>query len=90
MDDDWAGRVLLCLPNSGSGPRSGRPRLAMERVRPAHPLPAGHLLAEGDVAFRRPGTGLPPKAVDWLVGRTLADSIAMGVVFQPGHFLASS
>jgi len=42
------------------------------------------------VAFRRPGTGLPPKAVDWLVGRTLADSIAMGVVFQPGHFLASS
>jgi sialic acid synthase SpsE len=34
----------------------------------AHDLPAGHVLAEADIAFRRPGTGLPPRAAEWLVG----------------------
>lgn len=35
------------------------------------PLPAGHVLAEDDLALRSPGDGLPPYELEQLVGRTL-------------------
>ncbi|HEV7179839.1 MAG TPA: N-acetylneuraminate synthase family protein [Candidatus Baltobacteraceae bacterium] len=41
----------------------------------ARPLPAGHLLAPGDVLFRRPGTGLPPKMATVLIGRRLVRDV---------------
>jgi len=50
-------------------------------------LPAGHCLSETDVAFRRPGNGLPPKAVEWLLGRRLTRSIPTGHVFEPLDFI---
>ncbi len=34
-------------------------------------LPAGHLLAAADLAFKKPGNGLPPSALPELVGRRL-------------------
>jgi len=49
----------------------------------ARDLPIGHCLGESDIAFRRPGSGLPPKAQEWLLGRRLARSIAAGHVFLP-------
>jgi N-acetylneuraminate synthase/N,N'-diacetyllegionaminate synthase len=51
-----------------------------------HNLPAGHRLSEADVAFRRPGTGLPPAAIDWVVGRRLGCDVRVGQVLQPGDF----
>jgi sialic acid synthase SpsE len=33
-----------------------------------------------DVAFRRPGNGLPPKMRDWLLGKTLNGIVAAGEV----------
>lgn len=53
----------------------------------AYALAAGTVLTEADIAFRRPGTGLPPKAIDWLVGRKLAHEIALGAVFTAGDFI---
>ncbi|MBU0637714.1 MAG: N-acetylneuraminate synthase family protein [Planctomycetes bacterium] len=41
----------------------------------ARDLSAGHLLEAGDVAFKRPGTGVRPYALDTLVGRRLSRSL---------------
>ncbi|MBM3560640.1 MAG: N-acetylneuraminate synthase [Alphaproteobacteria bacterium] len=52
----------------------------------ARDLPAGHVLRQQDVAFRRPGTGLPPKAVDQVLGRKLAAAVAGGHIFGAADF----
>lgn len=44
-------------------------------------LPAGHVLRREDVACLRPGTGLPPAAMDWIVGARLAAPVAQGHLF---------
>lgn len=43
-----------------------------------HDLPVGHVLAESDIAFSRPGTGVAPKHVGDLVGRTVKIAISVG------------
>lgn len=50
-------------------------------------LPAGHCLEESDIVYRRPGTGLPPKAVDWLLGRRLRRAVPAGHVFSAEDFV---
>jgi N-acetylneuraminate synthase/N,N'-diacetyllegionaminate synthase len=49
----------------------------------ARSLPAGHCLTESDVVFRRPGTGLPPHAIDWIVGKRLKRDVSVGKLLQP-------
>jgi sialic acid synthase SpsE len=49
----------------------------------ASELPAGHVLRSDDITFIRPATGLPPRAVDWIVGRTLRTSLSAGAVLKP-------
>ena len=44
----------------------------------ARDLPVGHCLESRDIAFRRPGDGLPPKAIDRLVGRRLQRAAVVG------------
>lgn len=44
----------------------------------ARDLPAGHRLESKDIAYRRPGTGLPPKDAERLLGRPLARAVAVG------------
>lgn len=51
----------------------------------ARDLEAGARLGEADVAFRRPGTGLPPAAIDWIVGRRLSQAVTAGTVIAPAH-----
>ena len=53
----------------------------------AHDLSAGDDLTEVDISFRRPGTGLPPKGRDWLVGRKLSQDVVAGHVFQRADFI---
>jgi N,N'-diacetyllegionaminate synthase len=50
-------------------------------------LSPGAILAESDVVFRRPGTGVPPNAVNWLIGRKLRREVASGHVFKSEDFL---
>jgi N-acetylneuraminate synthase/N,N'-diacetyllegionaminate synthase len=52
----------------------------------ARDLPAGHELTEADVTFKRPATGLPPRSLDWIVGRQLARDLPAGRILQPGDF----
>jgi N-acetylneuraminate synthase/N,N'-diacetyllegionaminate synthase len=44
----------------------------------ARDLPAGHRVASGDIAYRRPGTGLTPKDAEKVLGRPLARAVAAG------------
>jgi N,N'-diacetyllegionaminate synthase len=52
----------------------------------ARELAAGHQLGYGDIAFRRPGSGLPPKAVDRLIARSLLRDVQQGHVFSLEDF----
>jgi N-acetylneuraminate synthase/N,N'-diacetyllegionaminate synthase len=45
-------------------------------------LPAGSILTPEDIRFRRPGTGLPPKSVDQLVGRRLIRACRAGDIIS--------
>ena len=47
----------------------------------ARDLPVGHLLTESDIAFHRPGTGLPPKLMERLLGKPLSIPVEKGHVF---------
>lgn len=46
-------------------------------------LAAGSRLEPASITFRRPGTGLPPKAADRLVGMTLTRALRSGAVLLP-------
>lgn len=52
----------------------------------AQAVRAGTVLEERDVAFRRPGEGLPPKALSWIIGRKLRNDLPGGHVFSPNDF----
>jgi N,N'-diacetyllegionaminate synthase len=52
----------------------------------ARDLPAGHILAANDIAFARPGNGMPPKGSAWLTGRRLGRSVTGGDVFTTADF----
>jgi len=77
------------LGNSGLGPAAseanGRRDYRLSCVS-ARPLPAGHTLAAADIAFRRPGFGLPPKEFDRLVARELLKDVPAGHVFTLEDF----
>ncbi len=48
----------------------------------ARALPKGHTLSKDDIAFRRPGSGLPPAQMDYLIGYTLPHDVAIGYMFS--------
>jgi len=50
-------------------------------------LPAGHILCKGDIAFRRPGHGFPPKFHDALIGRKLKHDLLAGHTLEEGDLL---
>jgi N-acetylneuraminate synthase/N,N'-diacetyllegionaminate synthase len=47
-----------------------------------HDLSAGHTLVLEDIAFRRPGTGLPPKMARDLVGKKLERDVRSGSLLE--------
>ena len=51
----------------------------------ARPLPAGHVLKQGDLVVLRPGTGLPPSLRDRLVGRRLRVAVERGEMLAERH-----
>ncbi len=50
----------------------------------ARDLPAGHVLAAGDVVCKRPGTGLRPGLMEAVVGKKLARGVATDEVLKTG------
>jgi N-acetylneuraminate synthase/N,N'-diacetyllegionaminate synthase len=49
-------------------------------------LAEGTTLERESIAFRRPGTGLPPKALEWIAGRSLARAVSRGAVLDSKDF----
>jgi sialic acid synthase SpsE len=49
-------------------------------------LSSGARLGDDDVALARPGTGLPPSAREWIVGRRLARGVPAGQPFALKDF----
>ncbi len=51
----------------------------------AHALPAGHRITVGDLDIKRPGTGLAPKFLPALLGRSLRADVAKNEVMTWDH-----
>jgi sialic acid synthase SpsE len=64
-----------------AGPRM-EARLSCVAIRD---LPAGHVLTEADIVFRRPATGLRPAQVGLILGRALGRATKLGEAFTLDH-----
>ncbi len=51
-------------------------------------LAAGHVLGERDLAFKRPGTGIPPSELASVVGRRLRAPMQRGAIVHPDDLAA--
>lgn len=59
--------------------------VARKSVVAARELPSGHQLAIGDLDIKRPGTGLAPKLLPALIGRTLGASVVKDEIISWKH-----
>lgn len=79
--------IEKCLGDSRVGPTPGEARTRRDcrlSCAAARSLPAGYVLSENDLAYRRPGTGVPPAYSHVLVGRTLKRAVEAGKVIELG------
>lgn len=53
----------------------------------ARSLPAGHVIQEKDLTFKRPGSGMSPSDTEYVVGRRTAGAVAADTVLLPEHLL---
>jgi len=49
------------------------------------PLPSGHVLTESDLDAKRPGTGIRPDEIGYVIGRRLASEMTADQVLTWGH-----
>ena len=56
--------------------------VARRSVVASRALPAEAIITEADLAYRRPGTGLPPYESHRLVGHKLRKGVAAGHIFK--------
>jgi sialic acid synthase SpsE len=52
-------------------------------------LPPGHVLAEEDIAFHRPSTGISPRMYDYLPGKRLLKEVKCGEQFTFENLLGN-
>lgn len=53
----------------------------------ARPLKKGEKILESDLAYKRPGTGIPPDEYYLIVGRTLAVNVEEDIILENKHFI---
>jgi N,N'-diacetyllegionaminate synthase len=78
--------VAACLGDPRIGPTPSEARARAEyrlSCVAARDLPRGHVLAEADVAFLRPGHGVPPAQAGFVIGRRLLGDVPAYHVFAP-------
>ncbi len=79
VEGDGRKRVL---PGEHAARRNARRSLVAARD-----LPAGHVLADGDLLIKRPAFGLPPAALEWVLGRPLRRALAEDDFLTRDHLL---
>jgi len=60
--------------------------IARKSVVSSQALPVGHRIVSGDLEIKRPGTGLAPKFLPAMIGRTLRTSVDRDEVLTWDHF----
>ncbi len=81
-------QVELALGNGIKAPVPCEfPNMAVARksIVANHPLPAGHRLTHNDLDISRPGSGLAPKFLPSLLGRTLRVAVDVGTTINWDH-----
>ncbi|MCB9025428.1 MAG: N-acetylneuraminate synthase family protein [Bdellovibrionaceae bacterium] len=51
-----------------------------------YPMDVGHIIQEGDVTFKRPGTGISPDQVEYIMGRNLTKPVSADELITWEHF----
>lgn len=91
---DFANMVsVLRQIEFGLGDGVKRPRPSEENTRQVarkslvyrHDLPAGHVLAEGDLIGKRPGGGIGPERLELIAGRSLVRAVKADELVEMGH-----
>jgi len=49
-------------------------------------MKAGHIVSDGDLDFKRPGTGIQPEELKYLIGRKIKNGIPEGELIKWEHF----
>jgi len=77
------GEPRVCaLPGEATARRNARRSLVAARD-----LPIGHVLEVADLAIKRPAFGLPPSALNWVIGRPLRRDLAEDDFLTLDHLL---
>ncbi len=78
----WSKHVLEC--------ESDVRAVSRQSVVTRRALPVGHVLLREDVTFKRPGSGLPPFALDTILGRPTVRALANDVPVSSGDVLQTA
>ncbi len=73
---------VRALPGEEAARRNARRSLVASRA-----LASGHVLEAGDLDVKRPAFGLPPSALDWVLGRPLRRDLAQDDFLTFDHLL---
>lgn len=83
--------IRLLESTRGDGAKKPRPSeipliaAARKSLHAVRALPAGHVIAAGDLIALRPGTGLSPARLTKIIGRRLVRALASGEILQESH-----
>ena len=69
-----------------TGPEKGMRSIATLSCVAARDLPAGTVLSEDDLDYRRPAEGLPPEMTKFILGRKLRHAVTHNTALQVGDF----
>ena len=86
---DGVSAAQIIMGDSRLGPTADEV-LSQREYRPScvarSPLSAGHKLQLKDVAYKRPGTGVPPNEIKYLLNRRLKKNLPEGTILGFEHF----
>jgi sialic acid synthase SpsE len=62
-------------------------KVARKSVVASRDLPQGHELSREDLSIKRPGSGLEPKFLESMIGRTIRTGVAKDTLMEWGHLI---
>ncbi len=82
-------KVEASLGNGHKGPaasEASNAAVARRSIVAARDISAGTMVTPAEIAFKRPGTGLPPRMADQLLGKTARVNVPAGSLLELGMF----
>ena len=78
-------KVEAALGNGEKAPaasEASNAAVARRSIVAARDIDAGAVIVPGDIAFKRPGTGLPPRMADQVIGKTVCVNVPAGTLLE--------